>query len=324
MPGETTGCSGCHEHRTDNARIRSNLLATQRPPSRIEPIPDVPDVMDFPRDIQPILDKHCVKCHGYRKRPPADLPLVGARGPWYSHSYYALMSRGYVSHGRDADGNKPPRGIGTSASRLMKQIDGSHNKVNLSPLERRKIRLWIECGAPYPGTYAALGSGMISVRVDDGVLGRRCAGCHAPSRSRRRDTRFKTPQDLLYNLTDPARSPILLAPLAGQAGGWGLCKGKPDAAPRRPGEQAESLADVFATTNDPDYRRLLADVEKARRNLEQITRFDMPSFRPNEHYLREMKRYGILPPDADPVRKLIDVYETDQAYWKSFWFRPRR
>jgi len=333
MPGETTSCSGCHEQRTDNARIRPNLLATRRPPSRIEPIPDVPDVMDFPRDIQPILDKHCVRCHGYRKRPPADLPLVGARGPWYSHSYYALMSRGLISHGRDADGNRAPRGIGTSASRLMKQIDpsrasgpngGSHNKVSLSALERKKIRLWIECGAPYPGTYAALGSGMISVRVDDGVLGRRCAACHARSRDRRRRMRFKTPEELLYNLTDPPRSPILLAPLAGQAGGWGCCKGKPKAAPRRPGEEADPLADVFKTASDPDYRRLLADVEKAKRNLEQVTRFDMPSFRPNEHYLREMKRYGILPPDADPGRKPIDVYATDQAYWKSFWFRPSR
>ncbi|MGB2819884.1 MAG: hypothetical protein WBF17_02810 [Phycisphaerae bacterium] len=324
MPGETTGCSGCHEHRTDSARIRPNLLATRRPPSRIEPIRDVPDVMDFPRDIQPILDKHCVKCHNYKKRPPADLPLVGDRGPWYSHSYYALMSRGYVSHGRDADGNKPPRGIGTSASRLMKQIDGSHNKVRLSPLEHEKVRLWIECGAPYPGTYAALGSGMVSVSVDVGVLDRRCAGCHGRSRGRKGDMTFKTPKDLLFNLTEPTRSPMLLAPLASQAGGWGLCKGKSSAAPRRPGAESGSVAVVFEAAGDGDYRKLLAGVEKAKESLDRATRFDMPNFRPNEHYVREMKRYGILASDADPARKLIDVYETDRAYWKSFWFRPGR
>ena len=27
-----------------------------------------PDVVDFPRDIQPILDRHCVACHNYQRR----------------------------------------------------------------------------------------------------------------------------------------------------------------------------------------------------------------------------------------------------------------
>jgi hypothetical protein len=46
------------------------------------------------------------------------------------------------------------------------------------------------------------------------------------------------------------------------------------------------------------------------------------SFRPNEHYIREMKRYGILPAALNPATDPIDVYETDQAYWRSFWHRP--
>jgi len=322
MPGETTGCSGCHEDRTDNARIRGNLLATKRPPSRIRPVEGVPGVMDFPRDIQPILDKHCVRCHNYRKPPPGRMPLVAARGPMYSHSYYALMAGGYVSHGRDAQGNKKPRGIGTSASRLMKQIDGTHKKVKLSALERRKIRLWIESGAQYPGTYAALGSGMVSVRVDEGVLRERCTGCHGPNPGRRRGPPFKTPKELLFNLTDPARSPLVLAPLAKQAGGWGLCKGTPKGPPKNPGEKPKAFDAVFATRKDRDYLKLLGAVERGKSDLEKVTRFDMPTFRPNKHYVREMKRYGLLPGNVDPARKLINVYETDQAYWKSFWFRP--
>ena len=35
-----------------------------------------------------------------------------------------------------------------------------------------------------------------------------------------------------------------------------------------------------------------------------------------------MKRYGILPPDHDPNTP-IDPYETDRAYWKSFWYTPQ-
>jgi hypothetical protein len=48
----------------------------------------------------------------------------------------------------------------------------------------------------------------------------------------------------------------------------------------------------------------------------------MPGFRPNEHYVREMKRYGVLPTSYNPASHPIDVYETDQAYWRSFWYTP--
>jgi len=312
MPGETTSCTGCHEHRTDIAPVGHDLLATRRPPSRIEPVAGVPDVMDFPRDIQPILDKHCTRCHNYKKRPPKNLPLVGARGGMYSHSYFALMSRGLVSHGRDADGNKAPRQLGTAASRLMRFIDGSHNKVRLTPLEHAKVRLWIESGAPYPGTYAALGSGMVRPSVNGGVLLRRCADCHKKVDRRRGIVHFQTDPELLCNLTDPAQSPLLLAPLAKTAGGWGLCtENPPDPVP-------------FGSTADKDYQALLAGVRRDKEALDRTTRFDMLTFRPNEHYVREMKRYGFLAASADPAHDRIDPYRTDQAYWRSFWYRPQR
>ena len=68
MPGEFTSCSDCHENRTETARSNRPVLALQRAPSRIEPITDAPAVFDFPRDIQPILDKHCVSCHDTEHR----------------------------------------------------------------------------------------------------------------------------------------------------------------------------------------------------------------------------------------------------------------
>ena len=42
-------------------------------------------------------------------------------------------------------------------------------------------------------------------------------------------------------------------------------------------------------------------------------RFDMPKFCPNPEYIREMKRYGILPKDVDPARQRIDPYEVDKT-----------
>src|SRR5690606_1705292 len=52
QPGEVTRCGGCHEQRPKAAPASASLRALRRPPSRIEPIDDCPDVFDFPRDIQ--------------------------------------------------------------------------------------------------------------------------------------------------------------------------------------------------------------------------------------------------------------------------------
>ena len=50
-------------------------------------------------------------------------------------------------------------------------------------------------------------------------------------------------------------------------------------------------------------------------------RFDMPGFRPNEHYIREMQRFGILPKDLKPTDP-VDPYAIDRAYWDSFDYHP--
>ena len=49
---------------------------------------------------------------------------------------------------------------------------------------------------------------------------------------------------------------------------------------------------------------------------------DMPGFKPNEHYVREMKRYGVLPASFDLAQDSIDVYATDAEYFQSFWHLP--
>jgi hypothetical protein len=48
----------------------------------------------------------------------------------------------------------------------------------------------------------------------------------------------------------------------------------------------------------------------------------MPDFRPNQQYVREMKRFGVLPADFKVTADPIDPFETDQRYWKLFWYHP--
>ena len=103
---------------------------------------------------------------------------------------------------------------------------------------------------------------------------------------------------------------MLLAPLAPEAGGYGLCKA----------EGAEGATAVFATTEDPDYQRILALCEAGKGRLEEIKRFDMPGFEPPEAYVREMKRYGVVA--SLPASDALNPYALDQTYWRSFHHGP--
>jgi hypothetical protein len=116
---------------------------------------------------------------------------------------------------------------------------------------------------------------------------------------------------LVYNLSRPEKSLILLAPLAEAAAGFGLCR---DPATRQP-------ATVFASTTDPDYQKLLALCVSGKARLDEIRRFDMPGFRPPKEWVREMKRYGLLPADVESAAP-VNVYAAEQNYWRSLWPMP--
>ncbi|UCC98952.1 MAG: hypothetical protein JSW66_03510 [Phycisphaerales bacterium] len=347
LPGETTSCLGCHEQRqrTPRPQAPGAVQALRRPPSKVAPLAGIPDVFDYPRDIQPILDTHCLACHDYDQRAGGVI-LSGDHGPIFSHSYYTLTERQLVSDGRDRlQTNLPPRTVGTSASPLMKMLDGSHYDARLTQHEQDMIRYWIESAAPYPGTYAALGTGMIggfpksvletsdrkwpsSIAAAE-ASDRRCTGCHDKSLPMPRylsdnlelilsnpdmnDVRVRLSRHLMFNLSRPEKSLILLGPLASDAGGYGLCRERDEN-----GLPGESVT-VFADANDPDYQKILALCREGKRRLAEIKRFDMPGFRPTPGYVREMKRYGILPRDL-PEDAPIDVYATDRAYWRSLWW----
>ena len=62
-------------------------------------------------------------------------------------------------------------------------------------------------------------------------------------------------------------------------------------------------------------------VTAGKQHLATITRFDMPDFKPRAAYLREMKRYGILPANLPP-EAAVDPYLTDKHYWQSLWYQP--
>ena len=351
QPGEVLSCVGCHEHRAQTPRADfRETLAVRTPAARIEPIRDVPEVFDFPRDVQPILDVLCTDCHGYEKTarggPRAGrLILTGDRGPLYSHSYYMLTIARLFADGRNQPkSNYEPRALGSSASRLLKMLDGSHYDVQATPHQKKMLRLWIESAAAYPGTYAALGSGMIGNYAENNqintgqdwpatkaatkVIQNRCVGCHdKPSRQlpldladergvsfwqpSLDDPRLLTSRHIVFNLSRPEKSVLLLAPLARNAGGWELCRDP----------KSGSSAPVFSHRGEADYQALLAMINAGTDFLKDHKRFDMPGFVPRTDWVREMKRYGVVPECVTPD-DVTDVYAMESKYWESLWHQP--
>ena len=76
--GEYAACIGCHEHKNTAppARDYGFSLAMKAGPQPLEPFYGPPRGFSFPHGIQPILDRHCVRCH--KDRQPIRALVQGA------------------------------------------------------------------------------------------------------------------------------------------------------------------------------------------------------------------------------------------------------
>jgi hypothetical protein len=94
--GELRSCIGCHESRLQAAATQSvysrGTLSRQPQPPVPPPWGDC-TVQDYRRDIQPIFDKHCIRCHGDAK-PKAGLDLTGRPSHGFTQSYRSLFGFG--------------------------------------------------------------------------------------------------------------------------------------------------------------------------------------------------------------------------------------
>lgn len=106
QPGERVYCVGCHESPGTAPPAGGLPAATQRPPSRLAPGPFEGEPFSYMRVVQPILDEHCVACHG-ASSPSADLDLTGMPDRGFVKSYWSLLN--------DADRLRAARGMDSPA-----------------------------------------------------------------------------------------------------------------------------------------------------------------------------------------------------------------
>ena len=182
LPGEVRGCIGCHEPRGEAPSASSPLpLAARRPPTRPVPPSWTDDgLVDFVTVVQPVLDKHCTRCHG-GPNPDGGCDLSGDRTRLFNMAYDHLLgrSRSYRQHNlttgemlsqeaargrplvhfywlrRAPTGTNRPLGSGSHVSRIVDYLGPDHCGQEVSWEDRQRIYTWIDANVPYYADYAA-------------------------------------------------------------------------------------------------------------------------------------------------------------------------
>ncbi len=159
QPGERRGCIGCHEPPGRVAASRP-LLALRRPPSRLSPGPEGSRPMSFPLLVQPVLDRHCVRCHKGQAGPgQSKLVLTGDQAEDFSRSYQGLKPFLRWYEWGDASISQiatHPGCSGADASPLTRVLEDATHRPALqwTDAERRRVYLWLDANVPFYGAYA--------------------------------------------------------------------------------------------------------------------------------------------------------------------------
>ena len=151
LPGEIVSCAGCHESRMSPPPTSLKAsFAVKRAPSKIEKTPSSGELFSYVKNIQPILDRHCVKCHDFGKTGAKKIILAGDTGLIFNKSYTELHSKNAVT-AIGAGGNKvqPANTWGAKQSKIVRMVDRGHSGVKLARDEYETLCQWIDINAPY-------------------------------------------------------------------------------------------------------------------------------------------------------------------------------
>ncbi|MBI5387337.1 MAG: hypothetical protein HZA90_21965 [Verrucomicrobia bacterium] len=80
QPGENQSCVGCHEHKNSAPPTAdyAATLALKAGPQTLEPFYGPARGFSFPKEVQPIFDRHCIRCHHDRSQRMAVSRLPGS------------------------------------------------------------------------------------------------------------------------------------------------------------------------------------------------------------------------------------------------------
>lgn len=154
QPGQTLSCIGCHEPR-NAAPPTSQPLALLREASKLATGPEGTWPLRYDRLVQPVLDKHCVRCH----RPGGEAKAVARLDLRPPKSYQALISHGGLQNivrSRYASGRSAVGDTVAIASPLPGMFlgDKPHQGVRLDADAIERIVTWLDVYAQRLGSFS--------------------------------------------------------------------------------------------------------------------------------------------------------------------------
>ncbi|MBN1819027.1 MAG: hypothetical protein JW828_16830 [Sedimentisphaerales bacterium] len=156
--GETTGCVGCHENRhiAPTPAIRKIPLALRREPAPMAGWYGNPRLFSYIDEVQPVFDRHCIRCHDFNKEGAGKLVLAGDRDNTFNVSYNELWRKKYIAAiGAGPHEIQQAYSWGSHKSRLVEVIREKYKEGELDKESFDRIVTWIDINAPYYSTYAS-------------------------------------------------------------------------------------------------------------------------------------------------------------------------
>jgi hypothetical protein len=190
LPGEQRGCVGCHSMHSAAAANKPGL-ALRHPPTALIPPPWGTETIGYARFVQPVLDRHCGKCHqgdgkarakldltlrpapeafALFKEPyltllgPAAWPVAApAKGqPGYGIAgaipVYGLQPEDVYPNDRATDGPstihrelRPLRYLSAKSPLIRHAMSGEHHEVKVDPVGLLRLIAWVDANCPYLG-----------------------------------------------------------------------------------------------------------------------------------------------------------------------------
>lgn len=257
-PGETIGCVGCHEARLSGSPLQKLPLAMRRMPSRLEPWYGPPREFNYLAEVQPVFDRHCVRCHDFGKPAGETINLAGDLGLAFNTSYLELRRKSAVRWFPESPDAKkllvkavddgpaellPPYSWGSHRSRLVDVVRENRCGGGLDKESLDRIVTWIDMNAPYYGSYASA--------YPDNPFGR----------SPLNDDQLRRLSHLVGREVGTQQSEMQGAQVNSTRPELSLC------------------LTGFQDKSDPRYKEALAIIQAGKEMLAQKPRADMPGFK---------------------------------------------
>ena len=170
MPGEVLSCVGCHE-RQNTSPPSKTTVAGVRSPSEIASWYGPTRGFSYRREVQPVLDRHCVSCHDGTKlhedQPLADLtdrPDVNPEGKAATYNGGAHFSPSYMELRKfvrsptiESDAHLlVPREFHADTTKLVQILHRGHYGIELDGEAWDRIITWIDLHTPAHGTWTEI------------------------------------------------------------------------------------------------------------------------------------------------------------------------